>query len=89
MLKPGGVFFATYILPTNLYHKFIVSKEGDLSKVVLKGRERATYFLNFKTTDEVIEIFNIFNKLHTGFYTHTLSEIEGPSDHMIYIGIKK
>jgi len=89
MLKTGGVFIATMMLPSNAYFKHVVSKEGDLSKVVLKGRLHETSYINFKTNEEVLSLFNTFSKLHLGFYGWIIREEDGPSDHCIFVGRKE
>ena len=88
LLKPGGIFFATMMAPTCGYHKFIESTNGDLRKVVLKGRLNETSYINFKTREGVLEIFKNFKKIHLGFYGMTIIEEEGASDHYIFIGTK-
>ena len=89
MLKMGGVFIATMMLPSNTYFKQVVSKEDDLCKVVLNGRLHETSYINFKTNEEILNLFNKFSKLHLGFYGSTIREEDGPTDHCIFIGRKE
>ena len=88
MLKPGGVFIVTLISPENYLHKYIVSKEGDLSKVMLTGRLNQLSYINFKTKEEWLKMFNKFTKLHFGWYTSVIREEEGRTDHFIFVGKK-
>ena len=75
--------------PTNYFFQSVVStSDGGLSKVVLKGRLNQTAYVNFKTRDQVLDLFRPFEKLHLGFYSHTIREDEGPTDHFIYVGRK-
>ena len=85
----GAVFFATMMAPTNYFFRNVVSaSDGGLSKVVLKGRLNQTSYVNFKTQDQVLDLFRPFEKLHLGSYSHTIREDEGPTDHFIYVGRK-
>lgn len=89
LLKPGGIFFATMMSPLCGYSKLIESTNGDMSKVVLKGRLNETTFINFKTSEQVLDIFRNFKKTHLGTYEMTLTEDVGSSHHYIFIGRKE
>ena len=73
---------------TNGYYKCVESTNGNLSKVVLKGRLNETTHINFKTSKQTLEIFKNFKKVYLGMYGMTLIEEEGSSDHHIFIGTK-
>ena len=90
LLKRGGIIFATMIATTNYYSRFVEGVEDGLSKVVLRGRLNETQCVNFKTRDEVLELFTKagFKKLHMGFYGSIILEDEGPTDHNMYVGRK-
>ncbi len=88
MLRPGGIFFATMMATTNYFSRYTEPTTGDMSKVVLKGRLNQSAYVNFKDRDEVLELFKPFEKLHMGFYSHTIREQEGPTDHYIFVGRK-
>lgn len=88
MLLPGCIFFATMIAPTNYYSNNVESKEGEMSKVVLKGRLNEVTYVNFKTKEELQDLFKPFKKLHIGMYSSTYFENEGPTDHYIFVGKK-
>ena len=89
MLKPGGIFFATMIAPENYMFKHIEPTEGELSKVVLKGRVNDTTYVNFKTKEEMLKMFDIFKKIQVGLYSQIIREQEGQTDHFIFIGKKE
>ena len=89
MLKPGGIFFATMIAPENYMFKYIEPTEGELSKVVLKGRVNDTTYVNFKTKEEMLKMFDIFKKIQVGWYSQIIREQEGQTDHFIFIGKKE
>jgi len=89
MLKPGGIFFATMISPKNSYFKHIESSEDGLSKVVLTERYVDTTFVNFKTKEEMLKMFNIFKKIHVGYYACSIREQEGDYEHLLFIGKKE
>lgn len=88
MLRPGGIFFATMMAPTNYYARFAESTSGDMTKVVQKGRLNNTLYVNFKSKEEVVQMFGAFEKLHMGSYGHTIREGEGPTDHHLFVGRK-
>jgi len=88
LLKPGGIFFVTMISTTNGHYKFIESTKNNLSKVVLKQRLNEIHFMNFKTSQQVLDIFKKFEKLHLGSYEMTMIESEGSTAHHIFIGKK-
>ena len=85
----GAVFFATMMAPTNYFYRNVTTTlDNGLSEVVLKGRLNQKAYVNFKTRDEVLDVFSPFQKLHLGSYSHTIREDEGPTDHFIYVGRK-
>ena len=88
ILKPGGVVLFTMMSDTNSYFRRVESVEGDMAKVVLKGRLKETTYINFKNKAEVLELFKIFPKRHLGFYSSIIREEEGNSDHHFYVGVK-
>ena len=90
LTKPGGTFFATMIAPTNYYAKFVEGTEGGLSKVVLKGRLNEVQCVNFKTRQQVLELFNTagFKTWHMGDYGAQFREDEGRTDHWLFVGRK-
>lgn len=90
MLKSGGIFFATMMGPNNYYSRYITGQENGMSKVVLTDRLKETNFINFKTKEQVNEIFSQhgFKKLHLGWYSCVIREDEGASDHWMFVGQK-
>lgn len=88
LLKEGGVFFATMISLEDNYSTQIVSQQDEMSKVVAKGRVNETTYINFKTEQEVVEIFKPFSKLHLGYYEDVIREDEGVDKHNLFVGIK-
>ena len=89
LLKPAGAFVATMMAPTNRYARSVVATQGEMSKIVLKGRVSATFQINLKTREEVLKSFQPpFRRLHLGFYTSIIREDEGPTDHLIFVGQK-
>jgi hypothetical protein len=88
MLKPDGIFFATMMPPTCYYNNFVVSNEGGLDKIKLKGRLNEISFINFKTKKDCLELFKQFLKIHLGSYSLTIREDEGSIDHIIFVGKK-
>lgn len=90
VLKPGGIFFATMIAPTNYYSKFAQGTQDGLTKCVLKGRLNEIQCVNFKTRDEILELFTSFGltKLQLGHYGAVIREDEGPTDHWMFVGRK-
>jgi len=90
ILAKGGIVFVTMMAPTNYYSRFVVGKEDGLSKVTLTGRLNETTYINFKTKEQILRLFEAegFSKLHLGFYGSTIREDEGPTDHYIYVGRK-
>ena len=88
MLRPGGVFFATMMATSNYFSRYTESTSGDMSKVVLKGRLDQTAYVNFKDREQILDLFQPFEKLHLGSYAHTIREEEGPTDHFIFVGRK-
>ena len=94
MLKPGGVFFATMIAPENYMNNPIPPSsverfEGGLTKCTLRGRINDTTYLNFKTKEEVLKMFDVFKKIQVGWYSQITREQEGQTDHHIFIGKKE
>ena len=88
LLTENGIFIATMMLRSaGYYNNHVVSKKGDLSKVVLTGRLNETTYINFKTNEEVIKIFDNFKKSHLGFFGSMIHEEEGSSDHAIFVGM--
>lgn len=89
-LKPRGIVCATLMACTNAFSRDVVGTEGGLSKVVLAGRLNMTTFVNFKTREQVLELFEGagFTKLHLGFYSSMIREDEGPGDWHMYVGRK-
>lgn len=90
LLKPGGIFFATMIAPTNYYAQFVEGTEGGLSKVVLRGRLNEIQCVNFKTREQVLALFTSAGlaRLHLGYYGAVIREDEGPTDHWMFVGRK-
>lgn len=90
MLKPGGIFFATMIAPTNYYSKFVEGMQDGLSKVVLRGRLNEIQCVNFKTREQVLELFTSvgLEKVQLGSYGAVIREDEGPTDHHMFVGRK-
>lgn len=91
LLKGGGVLFVTWIAPTNYYARWIVDTRGEMSRVVLRGRLEETQFVNFKTQEQLLELFQHHGvtKLHMGFYSATIREDEGPTDRYMFVGRKE
>ena len=90
LLKPGGIIFATFMATTNYFSRHAVASEDGMSEVTVTGRINATTFVNFKTREQILDLFGQygFEKLHLGAYSSTIREDEGPSDHHIYVGRK-
>jgi SAM-dependent methyltransferase len=94
MLKPGGVFVATMISPKNYMNNPILPStverfEGGLTKCSLRGRVNDTTYVNFKTKEEMVKLFDRFKKIQVGWYSQITREQEGQTDHFIFIGQKK
>jgi hypothetical protein len=94
MLKPGGVFFATMIAPENYMNNPISPSsverfEGGLTKCTLRGRVNDTTYVNFKTKEEMLKMFDVFKKIQVGWYSQITREQEGQTDHHIFIGKKE
>jgi len=96
LLKPGGIFFATMVSPLSGYYKIVESTSGDMSKVVLNGRLNETTFLNFKTSEEVLDVFKDFKRTHFGSYDFVLTEDPvsidisyGRGHHYMFVGRKE
>jgi SAM-dependent methyltransferase len=89
LLKTGGVFIATMMSYRNDYVRFIEGSNKEFKRVNLNTpRLKRESLINFKTKDELIELFKPFKKLHIGSYSTCIREDEGSSDHWIYVGIK-
>lgn len=90
MLRPGGVMYASMISPTSYYAGHVEETLDGLSKVVLRGRLNETTFVNFKTRDEVLELFESqgLTKVQLGRYGYVIREDEGPREHHFFVGIK-
>lgn len=90
MLKPGGIIFATMIATTNYYTRFAQGTQDGLTKCVLRGRLNEVQCCNFKTREQVLELFTSFGltKLHLGHYGGVIREDEGPTDHWMFVGRK-
>ena len=94
MLKPGGVFFATMIAPENYMNNpkppsSVERFEGGLTKCTLRGRVNDTTYVNFKTKEEMLKMFDVFKKIQVGWYSQITREQEGQTDHHIFIGKKE
>ena len=89
LLKPGGIFFATMMSTLCGHYKMVESTSGDMSKVVLKGRLNETTFVNFKTSEEILDIFKDFKRTHFGSYDFVLTEDVGHGHHYIFVGRKE
>lgn len=90
LLRPRGIFFATMVATTSHLNDHVVATDGEMSKVDVHRGDRLNteWWVNFKTKEEVMELFAPFEKLHLGYYGHTIREGEGPTDHHIYVGLK-
>ena len=63
--------------------------EGGLTKCSLRGRVNDTTYVNFKTKEEMVKLFDRFKKIQVGWYSQITREQEGQTDHFIFIGQKK
>jgi len=88
MLQPGGVFYATMMSPKDWYFSRVESKMGDMSKVVLTGRLNETTYINFKTKEQVLDMFSPFKKLHMGEKCGCIREDEGFAHDWAFLGQK-
>jgi SAM-dependent methyltransferase len=89
MLRPGGIFYASMMGPENYYYKRSEPQPGsDLRKVTLQGRLNETTFVNFKSREQMLKDFAIFEKLHAGYYDTTIREDEGSTMHHFFVGRK-
>ena len=91
MLKPGGVIYASMISPNSYYAKCVEETVDGLSKVVLRGRLEETTFVNFKTREQVHQLFTShgFSKVQLGYYGYLIREDEGPREHHFFVGTKQ
>ena len=93
ILMPGGTIYASMISPGSYYAKCVegaVGGLGGLSKVVLRGRLNETTYVNFKTRNQVLELFTShgFAKVQLGHYGALIREDEGPREHHFFVGRK-
>lgn len=91
ILTPDGLVIFTMMGSKNYYYKNIDNTtpiQDGISKVILGGRLEDEAYINFvDTEEELIEKFNVFEKVLTGYYDFTMEE--GSSFHYYYIGKKK
>ena len=88
--RTGGVFIATMMAPTCWYARYIKGKKGDFDVVDLDTpRQKGELLINFKQQSELKELFAPFVPLHLGSYGSQIRQEEGPTDHWLYIGVKK
>ena len=90
LLRPGGVFLATMMSYSCWYNRLIVAKEGDFHRVEFNDvpRQQPPVLINFKSRDELFELFAPFKKLHLGSYSNHVREEEGPTDHWLFVGVR-
>ena len=91
-MKEGSLIYATMMSPkTELYYDNSVEYEDGLRKVEFSTERMQIndYFINF-TTDEnnLLQKFNMFKKIHIGYYANKFREDEGTSFHYTFIGQK-
>jgi SAM-dependent methyltransferase len=88
-LRPGGIFYASMMPPSSRYFRFSSEIPGSsLRKVELKGRLNETTYINFKTREEMVELFKAFKKAHVGYYETLIREDEGVARHNFFVGTK-
>ncbi len=91
LLKPGGAIYASMISPASYYAKRVEGFVDGLSKVVLRGRLDETSYMNFKSKEEVLKLFEShgFDKVQLGRYGYLIREDEGLREHHFFVGKKK
>ena len=89
LLKPGGVFFVSMMSKDSYYFKRVEGCVGEMSKVVLDERLCESTFINFKSREDLSELFKPFKTFYVGGYGTDLREDEGVGHHLVFIGIKE
>lgn len=94
LMPVGGVFIATMMAYTSLYHKFAVGREGDFTVCdVRTSRFSLLTKINFKDCTDLAALFHPFETLHLAGYSSTVRSDEVNlnfgNDHWIYTGIKR
>lgn len=89
LLRPGGIFYASMMPPSSRYFKFSEPMAGSaLRKVTLQGRLNETTYINFKTREQIVELFSKFKKAQVGYYETLIREDEGIARHNTFVGTK-
>lgn len=89
MVKGGGVFVATMMAPTCWYARYIEGERDGFKVVRLDTpRQKGELLINFKTREQLRDLFRPFVPLHIGSYGSLVREEEGSTDHWIFVGRK-
>jgi SAM-dependent methyltransferase len=89
MLVPGGVFIATMMASSCWYARYIKGEREGFRVVQLDTpRQKGELLINFKTREELVELFGRFKVLHVGFYGSHIRQEEGSTDHWLFVGRK-
>ena len=90
MVAPGGAFIATMMAPTCWYARYITGEREGFKVVDLDTpRQKGELLINFKTRDQLAQLFAPFTPLHVGSYGSHIREEEGSTDHWIFVGRKE
>ena len=85
-----ALFYASMMPPESRYYRFSSETPGSsLRKVSLRGRLNEDTLINFKTRDQMLAAFSVFEKLHAGYYETLIREDEGVARHNTFVGRKR
>jgi len=90
-MRPGGIIYASMIGTRCWYYAHSVPHEDGLREVrVSTPRLRFDkYYIQFTDSeDDLVQKFNLFKKLHVGYYDAKYREDEGSDFHHTFIGQK-
>jgi len=91
-MKPGGVFFATMILPSGQYWEKSVPTSGGMRAVNFSSQRLTVenMSVNF-TMDEahMVQRFARFEPVHIGHYSANFRSDEGGTSHLTFCGVRR
>ena len=90
-MKHGSIIYASMMGTKMWYYDHSVEWKDGLRKVDFstKRLQVKDYFVNFtKSEDDLLQKFNMFKKIHLGYYDAKYREDEGSDFHYTFIGQK-
>ena len=90
-MKPGAVIYATMMGPKHRMYQYAKEYKDGLSLIEFNTPrlQISDYYINFTySEEELIKKFDLFEKVHVGFYHTKYREDEGANFHYTFVGRK-